>query len=708
MLERLTRLQLQYPKIMLFGLIIIFLIATYLALQLQIDPSFSSLVSDDSEFNTNDRILRASFEANDGLLIVVKQDATSIVANQPEIVSPEVDDYIVRLKETLVQSQYVVSIGDVRYDEDERIAQLVVQLTIPDTTDSFAKAYTELQMLADEAGTPPGILAQVTGLPVLLNRVSTLLIKDNLVTLLITLLAIFLILYWYSKDVVFTLVTITPPILSLILLAMFMVLLNIHVTITLAAVGVLVLGLGADYSIHISTLYRKLQREMGSHEEALIETVKELQIPITASFITTLGGFVALMLGVSPSSQAQGTVLAIAIAVIFVNTFLVFPLLTIMLEKYMHIKENKVFTNIRKGLAKFAVFQAHRPVTVILITLGITVVMLFGASQVQFSTSNSNWIPDSDPISKSFREITYSFGDTDSLRIILTSTQGDLRNVQTARDVNTLVEKLSAIPRVDAVVNPYADVSYSRESAYSDINPAQFNTDYTLTTIVLTSQNFGTDEAGNTLVLGEVRDILKHSPIAYAKTSLYGDAVRFEELGNSLQQDAGVTTMIGLALVFLIASIIYASVVIGALALFPIIVAVIWAVGLMGWFGVPFTSLSTGIISLVLGVGVDFSIHLVDGIKKRLDERGFSIDKAISDTLVTSGSAILLSSLTTFVGFLALTFATLLGTQRLGWSLAFSILSVFIVTMCFVPAVMALSQKLKSTKKTKTARRYKK
>ena len=38
----------------------------------------------------------------------------------------------------------------------------------------------------------------------------------------------------------------------------------------------------------------------------------------------------------------------------------------------------------------------------------------------------------------------------------------------------------------------------------------------------------------------------------------------------------------------------------------PIIVAVTWALGLMGYFGIPFTSLSTGIISLVLGIGVDF------------------------------------------------------------------------------------------------------
>ncbi len=76
-------------------------------------------------------------------------------------------------------------------------------------------------------------------------------------------------------------------------------------------------------------------------------------------------------------------------------------------------------------------------------------------------------------------------------------------------------------------------------------------------------------------------------------------------------------------------------------------------------------------------------------------------DLAVFETMTTSGKAIFLSSLTTLVGFLALTFAKLLGTQRLGWSLAFSILAVFIVTMTLVPTVMKLLYGNKKTKLNK-------
>ncbi len=67
-------------------------------------------------------------------------------------------------------------------------------------------------------------------------------------------------------------------------------------------VNVLVLGLGADYGIHIATHYSAARKEHESHEKALIHTIKDLTLPITASFVTTFAGFVAVTVGVSSSS----------------------------------------------------------------------------------------------------------------------------------------------------------------------------------------------------------------------------------------------------------------------------------------------------------------------------------------------------------------------------------------------------------------------
>lgn len=688
MFERIVSEQIKAPKLFFGFFIVIIALAIALAVQLDIDPSFSSLVGEESEYNTNARILQNAFGTNDAILIIIKEDQTTILENAKKLT--EIDDYFNTLEETLNQSQYIESIQGPRFDNSERYATYTLQLYAPENNEGFKTVLAQMNTLVAASGPPPGIDVSVTGLPIILDRVTTLLITDNLVTILLTLLFIFLILYFYARDLVFALVSLSVPLTSLIMLAAMMTIFNIDVTITLAAVGVLVLGLGADYSIHIATHYRDARRHHANHKKALLQTIKELSVPITASFLTTLGGFAALIFGVSPSSQNQGIVLALAITIIFFASFLVYPLFITLFAQSPG-KPNPFMAKLRGILIRISIYQAKNYKKVILIVAGITVFMIIGASQVQFSTSNSNWIADDDPVSKSFREVNYAFGDSDSLTLILRATKNDLRNVQTARDVNRLVAYLEGIPNIDSISNPFAGANHTKASIYEHtLNNPDFNNDYTITTITLRTQNPGQDEAGNSVILEETRKVVDRIPMQDTEVLFFGDSVRFSELGTSLQQDTGTTTMLGLLFVFIIASAVYMSFTIGLLAMVPIIIAVIWAVGLMGWFGVPFTTLSTGIISLVLGIGVDFSIHLVDGIKRNMKK---GIEKAISLTMESAGSAILLSSVTTFVGFMALIFANLLGTQRLGMSLGLSILSVFLVTILLVPAVMAATNK---------------
>ncbi len=701
MLEKIVDFQIKYAKYLFIIFLSVVLAAAYIGSNLQINSDFGTLIPSDSQYNTNDRILNNAFEQNDGLVLSISLDDTSILKNRVYSIDDQrVSQYIEDVSLVLQESSYVLYISPPQYSDDLRVAQIFISLQTPNEVGSFQNVLTELSTILEEVGEPAGVDAQITGFPVLLDRVSTLLIEDNLRTILITIGFIFAILYWYSRDIVFTIITMTTPIVSLILLSAILVILNIPITITLAAVGVLMLGLGADYGIHIAIHYSKARSQHDNHRKALYHTIDDLKLPITASFLTTFAGFVALLFGVSPSSQTQGIVLALGIFIIFATTFAIFPLLMTLFYHRVDPKPNKFFIKILEGLSKLAAYQTDYAKVILWIVGGITLIMIYGASQVQFSTSNSNWIPESDQISISFREIDYNFGTSERFSVILIANNGDLRNVQTLRDVEILKEKLLAIPEIEGIDSPYSNLPYDSSTVYNSLTYNKsnyFNRDFTLTQIAISTANLGQDEEGKSPVYREVKEIIETTPVSGAEVSLYGDIVRFDELGDSLQQDAGVTTMMGFALVLVVASILYASLYVGILALFPIIIAIIWAVGLMGFFGVPFTSLSTGIVSLVLGIGVDFSIHLVDGIRKYIAKTN-NIRKSIQETLLTSGKAIFLSSITTFVGFLALTFAQLLGTQRLGFSLAFGILAVFLVTLLVVPSTLSIIYKRKLKK----------
>lgn len=704
MFKKILNFEIKFAKILFLLLVVSMVFLGFYAQDLKLNSDFSTLVPQDSTFNVGERKLELMSVSNDAMVLLITHDENSQVLTNSTLVStPYYLNYYAQIKEILPQSQYVVEVVGPIYSANEEKAQFILQLESPNGAGSTALVKEEISSYLDELQTPPASEVVVTGFPVIIDRVATLLITDNLKTIVLTFLFVSLILYWYSRDIYFTLIGVSTPLFSLLSLGALMVFLNIELTITLAAVGVLVLALGADYAIHISVQYNKAIKRFKEHKKALTYTLEELKLPLFASYLTTLGGFIALVLGVSPSSQAQGIVLSLGITLIFLISMLGFPILMSVFSSHMKVKDNKTFSSILTFLATIARVQLRYSKLVLWGIAAVTLVMMYGASQVQFSTSNSNWIPDGDPISDSFRELNFEFGEQDNLYLLIESTSGDLRNVQTLRDINELLVKLEGINQIEEIRSPFSSIGYSKREVFDEITynqsrKVQFNQDYTFTKISLISYNLGQDEAGKSLVLKEVKEIISEQNLHQAEVSVYGNAVRFEELGDSLQKDAGITTFIGLSLVFLVASLVYASLIVGALALIPIVLAVIWTVGLMGFFGVPFTSLSTGIISLVLGIGVDFSIHLVDSIKRYSNRMKFEL--AVFETMNSSGRAIILSSLTSFVGFMSLSFATLLGTQRLGFSLAFSIVSVVILSLLIIPTVLNLVHKRREKKLT--------
>ena len=62
---------------------------------------------------------------------------------------------------------------------------------------------------------------------------------------------------------------------------------------------------------------------------------------------------------------------------------------------------------------------------------------------------------------------------------------------------------------------------------------------------------------------------------------------------------------------------------------------------------------------------------------------------------MSTGQAISVTTITTVIGFMALSFATLVNTMRLGWTLAVGIGATFFSCMLIVPAVLAIKYRTK-------------
>jgi hopanoid biosynthesis associated RND transporter like protein HpnN len=120
-----------------------------------------------------------------------------------------------------------------------------------------------------------------------------------------------------------------------------------------------------------------------------------------------------------------------------------------------------------------------------------------------------------------------------------------------------------------------------------------------------------------------------------------------------------------------------------AVAVAPLVVAVLFSLGILGLFGVPLNPANMIAFPLILGVGVDNGVHILHDYLLRRRERSATISYAI-------GRGVLVKALTTMIGFGTLMIASERGLVGLGLILTLGVGCSMLTALIFLPAVLHL------------------
>jgi hypothetical protein len=189
-------------------------------------------------------------------------------------------------------------------------------------------------------------------------------------------------------------------------------------------------------------------------------------------------------------------------------------------------------------------------------------------------------------------------------------------------------------------------------------------------------------------ILEEVRRILEEEERASGlRFHAAGIPVIEHEYVNLTKRD--ILTFMPLAIaIFLLLLCIYFRNVMGTfLPLATVGMAVLWTVGLMQIFGIPFSILSSIVPNLILIVGIADAIHFLTHYR----EAGqFHSDKreALARTILVMVPACFLTSFTTSVGFASLATTDVAIVQEFGILTAVGIMIAFLVTVDFLPSAL--------------------
>ena len=125
------------------------------------------------------------------------------------------------------------------------------------------------------------------------------------------------------------------------------------------------------------------------------------------------------------------------------------------------------------------------------------------------------------------------------------------------------------------------------------------------------------------------------------------------------------------------------------IAVGPIVLVLISVLGTMALLGIPYTIVTSIITALSIGIGVDYTIHIILRYREEYSHVR-DPEKAAIRTLSTTGSALLGSALTTGLGLGVLVASPLAASQQFGITAAITIFYSLIVSILVVPPAMTV------------------
>lgn len=153
------------------------------------------------------------------------------------------------------------------------------------------------------------------------------------------------------------------------------------------------------------------------------------------------------------------------------------------------------------------------------------------------------------------------------------------------------------------------------------------------------------------------------------------------------EQDFAVLAPASVVLVVLATFFLFRRLSAALIPLATVGIACLWTFGLMGLLGLRLNLISTGLVAIIIAVGVADSIHVLSDYYQQLMS-GRSPDEAVVESVSELLAPCFFTSATTAAGFLSLMTSDLRPTREFGVLAAVAVGFAFLLSVTFVPCVL--------------------
>ena len=180
--------------------------------------------------------------------------------------------------------------------------------------------------------------------------------------------------------------------------------------------------------------------------------------------------------------------------------------------------------------------------------------------------------------------------------------------------------------------------------------------------------------------------------------NITGMAPIMESVIRSAGEGGKYATILAFLLIFLLVLIDFRNIKFSFLALIPLILGSVFVLGFLVVTNIYFTWMTVMIVPLIIGIGIDDGVHIIH--RYRIEKKGAPDSQEVLPLVMkTTGKAVVLTSLTTMIGFGSLMFSRLVGYEQFGLVLFVGIGLLLILSVTILPIILNFAEKKKGDKK---------
>ncbi|MEN3044180.1 MAG: efflux RND transporter permease subunit [Candidatus Hydrothermales bacterium] len=173
----------------------------------------------------------------------------------------------------------------------------------------------------------------------------------------------------------------------------------------------------------------------------------------------------------------------------------------------------------------------------------------------------------------------------------------------------------------------------------------------------------------------------------------------YKKLDDNLLKSQMQSLLMVLILVFIFVSIEWKSITGGLITVLPIIFTTLIYFGLLGFLNYPLDAASVMIAPIIIGIGIDYSIHVISRIKKELEMGNNNI---FENLLKTTGRAVFINALSVGLGLLVLVLGDLIIIKRFGILTFITMIISSLSSLILIPIFISTRKPKFLVKKSKT------